>query len=630
MLVHDRMTAPVVTISPDAVLRDALKLMHAHRIRRLPVVGESGLLVGIVSERDIPHTSPSRAGSLSVWDLNYLLSQVQICEIMTEDVITTTPDTPIEDVAWLMIHTTTGGLPVLDEQDHVVGMITETDIFRAFVEMFAGGRSGLRLTLEVPEGEEVLLGLSGAISELGGQIVSVGSFSPDVLAKRGLVIKVRDASKKQLVDTLEALGDHVVDARDVVAHQGNSAPIAPVSRSTAGTSIEKRDTQENPGAIEARRELMKTRQTDSRQTGFTTPERFAAEQAERMESPRGPLLIASCHSGCYLAQRVLGQYQDLLSEAGSQGSVRHLDSVDFQFSDSETCVRLDMDVSGYDVFLFQALYAPFSGRSVDQNYMAFLTAARAFRECGANYVTGILPYLAYARQDKPTKFQREPTTAQLMAHFAIEAGISRLVTWHPHASQIHGFYGGLPVDALDPLPLFVDVFRRFAGQNDVIVVAPDAGASKLVTYFGRALDLPCAIASKYRPRREVAVITEIIGDFSGKRTAIVLDDMISSGGTVEATVEELLRRNGVNEIYLAVSHNLCRDVAIERMAWLHDERNLREVIVTNSIPQTPEFEALPFTSVRCLADTLARVVNRIHYNRSVTDLSTSPSLTDSD
>jgi ribose-phosphate pyrophosphokinase len=283
-----------------------------------------------------------------------------------------------------------------------------------------------------------------------------------------------------------------------------------------------------------------------------------------------------------------------------------------------------MDVSGYDVFLFQALYAPKSGRSVDQNYMAFLTAARAFREWGANYVTGILPYLAYARQDKPAKFQREPTTAQLMAHLAIEAGISRLVTWHPHTRQIHGFYGGVPIDALDPLPLFAQAFRRFEGRDDVIVVAPDAGASKLVTYVGRALDLQCAIASKYRPHREVAVITEIIGNFTGKRTAIVLDDMISSGGTLETVVEELSGRNGIKEIYLAVSHNLCRDVAIERMAWLHDECNLREAIVTNSVPQAPEFEALPFTSVRCLADPLTRVVNRIHYNRSVTDLSDSP------
>jgi ribose-phosphate pyrophosphokinase len=241
-------------------------------------------------------------------------------------------------------------------------------------------------------------------------------------------------------------------------------------------------------------------------------------------------------------------------------------------------------------------------------------------------VTGVLPYLAYARQDKPTKFRREPTTAQLMADLAVEAGISRLVTWHPHTSQVHGFYGSVPVDALGALPLFAEAFRRFQGREDVIVVAPDAGASKLVTYFGRALNLQCAIASKYRPRREVAVITEIIGDFKGKRTAIVLDDIISSGGTVEAAVETLAKDQGIDEVYLGVSHNLCRDGAIERMRRLHDECNLREVTATNSIPQTDAFEALPFTSVRCLSDTLSRVVNRIHYNRSVSDLSSGAAL----
>jgi acetoin utilization protein AcuB len=94
-------------------------------------------------------------------------------------------------------------------------VITETDIFKAFVEMFAGGHPGLRLTLDVPEGKEVLLELGKAISELGDHLVSVGSFYGDISGKRGLVVKVRGVRKDQLVDALEALGDHVVDARDV-------------------------------------------------------------------------------------------------------------------------------------------------------------------------------------------------------------------------------------------------------------------------------------------------------------------------------------------------------------------------------------------------------------------------------
>jgi acetoin utilization protein AcuB len=179
------------------------------------VVNKRGKLVGIVSERDLLHVSPSPATSLSIWEITYLLSKIQVREIMTKEVITTTPDTPIEDAAHSMADNKIGGLPAVDERNRVVGVITETDIFKAFTEMFAGGHSGLRLTLQIPEGKGVLLDLVQAVLALGGSIVSVGSFYGDVSGERGLVVKVKDASKGQLVDTLEALGDHVVDARDV-------------------------------------------------------------------------------------------------------------------------------------------------------------------------------------------------------------------------------------------------------------------------------------------------------------------------------------------------------------------------------------------------------------------------------
>ncbi len=214
MFVRDRMSTPAVTITPETMFHEALHLMHSKRFRLLPVVDESGQLVGIVAERDLVQPSPSRTGAPSVWELNRL-AKVPIREVMTKDVVTTPPDVPVEDVAQVMADNKVGGLPVIDEQERVIGMITETDIFKAFIEMFAGGRSGLRLTLEIPETMDVLLELGQAISELGGNIVSVGSFYVELSDKRGLVVKVRDARKDQLVDTLEALGEHVVDARDV-------------------------------------------------------------------------------------------------------------------------------------------------------------------------------------------------------------------------------------------------------------------------------------------------------------------------------------------------------------------------------------------------------------------------------
>jgi len=360
--------------------------------------------------------------------------------------------------------------------------------------------------------------------------------------------------------------------------------------------------------------------TPEQREAFFTPERFAREQVERMVSPRGRLLIAGCCSGSYLSRKVVDRYRRSLAEAGGSDDVLHLENIDSRFSDSETCVRLEDHVGGYDVFLIQALFDPTTDRTIDQNYMAFLIAARAFREHGANHVTGVLPYLAYSRQDKPTKFMREPTTAKLMADLSIEAGIDRLISWDPHCGQVRGFYARVPTNMLEALSLFIEEFAEYEGRDDVIAVAPDVGASKLVTHFGRALDLKCAIASKYRPEPEKAEITDIIGEFEGKRIAIVLDDMISGGGTIHAVVTQLAERTDIEQVFVGASHNLCVGRARERLEELHAHYGMREVVVTNSIPQTEEFEALPFVTVRCLSDPLARTINRIHYNRSVSEV----------
>ncbi len=215
MFVRDRMSSPAVTVTPDTPFPEAMQLLRERKFRRLPVVDKDGKIVGIVSERDLLYASPSPASSLSIWEMNYLLAQLKIEEIMTKKVITTTPDTPIEEAAHLMVTNKVGGLPVVDEENKVVGVITETDIFKTFVEMLGGGEKGLRIYLQVPEGKGVLAQLASAITELGGNIVSVGTFYGASPEERHLLIKVRGVAKDQLVDTLEALGDHVLDAREL-------------------------------------------------------------------------------------------------------------------------------------------------------------------------------------------------------------------------------------------------------------------------------------------------------------------------------------------------------------------------------------------------------------------------------
>jgi len=328
--------------------------------------------------------------------------------------------------------------------------------------------------------------------------------------------------------------------------------------------------------------------------------------------PRGGLVVASCRSGRATAREVVRRLEELRVTSGHPGPVRAMEDVDFPFSDTETGVRLEAGSEGRDVFLVQSLYNPTAAGCVDRNYLALLIAARAFREWGSAHVTALVPYLAYARQDKPTPGMVEPTTAKLLADLSAAAGIDRLVTWHPHCGQIRGFYAPLPVVAPDPLELFVQEFSAFRGRDDVIAVAPDAGASKLVANFGRALGLRCAIASKHRLFRGEAAITEIIGDFAGARAAIVLDDMISSGGTVRELVMALAERTPVGEIHLAASHNLCRPGALEILRELNARHRLASVAVSDSIPQTPEFLALPFFAVRPLAERFARIVHAVH------------------
>jgi ribose-phosphate pyrophosphokinase len=369
-------------------------------------------------------------------------------------------------------------------------------------------------------------------------------------------------------------------------------------------------------------EKMTTPKEDKNHKAFFTPERFAREQTKRMESPRGQILIASCRSGTYLARRTLARYKELLAESDAEDGLLCLEDVDFQFANGETCVRLNRHVGGYDVFLFQCLIDPAAKdtHSIDHNYLAFLIAARTFCEHGANHVTAVLPYLAYGRQDKPTEFMREPTTARLMADLSIAAGIDQIITWHPHCGQLRGFYGNMPANMLSSLSLFVEAFDRFRNRTDVIGVAPDAGASKLVMTFCRTLGLEGAIASKYRPRTDEAVITQIVGDFTGKKTAIILDDELSTGGTVYALVRMLVEEKGIEHVYYAVSHNRCVPIARERLIELHTDYGLQEVVVTNSIPQTAEFEDLDFFSTQCLSDTLSRTINRVHYGQSVSEV----------
>lgn len=136
MMVRDRMTSAVVTLTADVPFQEALKLMQQRAIRRIPIVATNGTVIGIVSERDLLHAAPSPATSLNIWEMNYLLSKLKLGDLMTKRVVTVTPQTHLQEAAALMLKHKVGGLPVLNEDRTLAGIITETDIFRVFVELF--------------------------------------------------------------------------------------------------------------------------------------------------------------------------------------------------------------------------------------------------------------------------------------------------------------------------------------------------------------------------------------------------------------------------------------------------------------------------------------------------------------
>ncbi len=213
MLVKDRMTRHPITISQETPVTEALTFMRQNRIRRLPVLDRHGRLVGIVSEKDLLYVSPSPATTLSVYEIGYLLSKIRVEEIMTRDVITVTPDTPIEQAARIMVDNKIGGLPVVDE-GALVGIITETDIFKVLLEMLGARDHGVRVTLETVDEPGKLSAISAAIAAVHGDIVALGAFraaSPD---KAQVMLKVQGVTQESLLKALEPLDIVVLDIRE--------------------------------------------------------------------------------------------------------------------------------------------------------------------------------------------------------------------------------------------------------------------------------------------------------------------------------------------------------------------------------------------------------------------------------
>jgi len=212
MLVKERMSSPVITVKPDLPIMEALNLMKTKQIRRTPVIDKKGNLVGIISDKDLLNASPSDATSLSVWEINYLLSQIKVAEIMTKKVLTVTDDTPIEVAARIMADNKIGGIPIT-KGGEVVGLITETDLFKIFLELMGARELGVRITAMVPEKRGELARITQAIANAGGSFLSFTQFAGASEANREIVFKVRGLDEETVLEKVTPLVEQIVDSR---------------------------------------------------------------------------------------------------------------------------------------------------------------------------------------------------------------------------------------------------------------------------------------------------------------------------------------------------------------------------------------------------------------------------------
>jgi len=203
------MTLNPVTVTPNTSVSEALNIMRQAKVRRMPVLDKRGHLVGIVAEKDLLYASPSPATSLNVYEIGYLLSKLKIKEIMAKDVVTITEDAPLEEGARVMVDNSIGALPVM-RGNELVGIITETDIFKVLLEMMGARDEGIRLGLAVHDEPGMLSKIAGAIASIGGDILALGTFRSDERDNANLVIKICCVSEQALVEAMEGIGVTIV------------------------------------------------------------------------------------------------------------------------------------------------------------------------------------------------------------------------------------------------------------------------------------------------------------------------------------------------------------------------------------------------------------------------------------
>lgn len=277
-----------------------------------------------------------------------------------------------------------------------------------------------------------------------------------------------------------------------------------------------------------------------------------------------------------------------------------------RFSDGEINVTIGENVRSSDVFLIQSTCSP-----TNENLMELLVMIDALRRASAEYITAVIPYYGYARQDRKVA-PRTPITAKLVADLIATAGATRVLSIDMHAGQIQGFFN-VPFDHLYAMPVLLDHMRQNFSR-DAVIVSPDAGGVERARAYGKRLNASIGMIDKRRPQPNEAKVMNVLGDVED-RDVIILDDMIDTAGTLCAAAKAL-RERGAKRIYAYATHAVFSGPAIERI----EASAIDKVIITNSIPFTEARQAASKIESVSIAPLIAEAIRRIHHGDSVSSL----------
>ena len=278
-----------------------------------------------------------------------------------------------------------------------------------------------------------------------------------------------------------------------------------------------------------------------------------------------------------------------------------------RFSDGEVDVELYQNVRARDVFVVQPTCMP-----TNENLMELLVMVDAFKRASARRITAVIPYFGYARQDRRPRSTRVPISAKVVANLLQTVGVERVLTMDLHADQIQGFFD-IPVDNIYASPVLLSDLKQ-RNYPDLVVVSPDVGGVVRARALAKQLGCDLAIIDKRRPKANVSEVMHVIGEIEG-RSAVIMDDMIDTAGTL-VKAAEVLKERGAKKVYAYCTHPVFSGPAIERIA----ASGLDEVVITNTIPMSEAARGCRKIRQLSVAYLFAETIRRISDGESVASL----------